>query len=285
MATILDGKRCAAALRAEAAMKVAQILEEEGVQVKLAVVLIGSDPASEIYVKYKHQDCKTCGIESLDIRLDGDVSQSEVLDLVDKLNADESVHGILVQLPLPAHLNKELILERIDPAKDVDGFHENNLGRLVRGQDALRACTPMGIMRLLDYCDIEVAGKEAVVVGRSVIVGKPMALLLLEKNATVTIAHSASKNLEELCSRADIVVSAVGKPEFIGKKHIKKGAVVIDVGMNRNAEGKLCGDVNYAEVEPLSSAITPVPGGVGPMTRAQLMLNTVRACEIILGIG
>lgn len=280
--TVIDGKKIAALVRAEAGMRVAE-LEAEGYETGLAVILVGDDPASARYVHYKHQDCKSCSIVSYDYRKSGNTTEQELLDLISQLNQDERIHGILVQLPLPAHMNTERVLSHIDPAKDVDGFHPYNLGKLVRGLEGLRACTPLGIMRLLEEYDIELEGKHAVVVGRSTIVGKPMGLLLLEKNATVSFAHSKTENLPELCKRADIVICAIGKPRFFDVSYFKKGAVVIDVGMNEDEQGKLCGDVDERSVQGHLAALTPVPGGVGPMTRAMLMMNTVHAAREQLG--
>lgn len=279
---ILDGKKIAALVRAEAGMQVAE-LAAEGYEVGLAVVLVGDDPASARYVRYKHQDCKTCSIKSYDYHKPLHTSEEELLSLIDELNQAEHIHGILVQLPLPLHINTERILSQINPGKDVDGFHSYNLGKLVRGLEGLRACTPLGIMRLLDEYNIELASRHVVVVGRSTIVGKPMGLLLLERDATVSFAHSKTKNLPELCRSADIVICAVGKPRFFDASYFKEGAVVIDVGINLDENGKLCGDVDEVSVNSRVSALTPVPGGVGPMTRAMLMLNTVYAAREQLG--
>lgn len=275
---LLDGKACAERLRNEAVQQVEE-LKKQGVEPRLAVVLVGDDPASASYVKYKHKDCKLCGIVSDDYRLPQDCAEEELLGLIGRLNEDAQVHGILVQLPLPKHMDEERILNSIDPRKDVDGFHPNNLGKLMRFLPGLRACTPWGIMRLFKEYNCELDGKHAVVVGRSNIVGKPMALMLLEKNATVSIAHSHTHNLKELCKSADILVCATGKPKFFTDEYVKEGAIVVDVGMNRDEEGGLCGDVDVQAVVDKVSALTPVPGGVGPMTRAQLMLNTVQAAR------
>ncbi|MCL2492024.1 MAG: bifunctional methylenetetrahydrofolate dehydrogenase/methenyltetrahydrofolate cyclohydrolase FolD [Coriobacteriia bacterium] len=277
MTTIIDGNKTAAATKTQVAERVERLHNERGVTPGLAVVLVGDDPASHSYVAMKERDCAEVGITSFDHRLPADTSQEELNALIDELNADEAVHGILVQMPLPDHLDEEAVIERIEPTKDVDGFHPQNMGGLVRGQDTMRACTPLGVMRLLEDYDIALEGKRAVVLGRSTIVGKPQALLLLEKNATVTTAHSRTKDLAGLCREADILVVAIGQPKMVDETYVKEGAVIIDVGINRTDEG-LVGDVDYDMVESLASAITPVPGGVGPMTRAMLMSNTVDAC-------
>ncbi len=277
MATIIDGLAVAASVR-ERAAEGARALEARGVTPCLAVVLVGDDPASASYVRMKERDCAAVGIESRDHRLAEATSQSEVEGLVAALNADQSVHGILVQLPLPAHLDAEAVLARIAPAKDVDGLHPESLGRLVRGLAGFRACTPAGVMEMLRAYDIDPSGMRAVVVGRSSIVGKPMALLLLEANATVTVCHSRTRDLPGVCREADLLVAAIGRPKMVDASYVKPGAVVIDVGINRTDEG-MVGDVDFASVEPIASAITPVPGGVGPMTRAMLMVNTIAAAE------
>ncbi|MDO8848634.1 MAG: bifunctional methylenetetrahydrofolate dehydrogenase/methenyltetrahydrofolate cyclohydrolase FolD [Coriobacteriia bacterium] len=277
MATIIDGLAVAASVR-ERAAEGARALKASGVTPCLGVVLVGDDPASASYVRMKERDCAAVGIESRDHRLPEATSQSEVEGLVAALNADESVHGILVQLPLPAHLDAEAVLARIAPAKDVDGLHPESLGRLVRGLAGFRACTPAGVMEMLRAYDIDPSGMRAVVVGRSSIVGKPMALLLLEANATVTVCHSRTRDLPAVCREADLLVAAIGCPKMIDASYVKPGAVVIDVGINRTDEG-MVGDVDFASVEPIASAITPVPGGVGPMTRAMLMVNTIAAAE------
>jgi methylenetetrahydrofolate dehydrogenase (NADP+)/methenyltetrahydrofolate cyclohydrolase len=277
MAKIIDGLAVAASVR-ERAAEGARALEARGVTPCLAVVLVGDDPASASYVRMKERDCAAVGIESRDHRLPEATSQSEVEGLVAALNADASVHGILVQLPLPAHLDAEAVLARIAPAKDVDGLHPESLGRLVRGLPGFRACTPAGVMEMLRAYDIDPVGMRAVVVGRSSIVGKPMALLLLEANATVTVCHSRTRDLPAVCREADLLVAAIGRPKMIDASYVKPGAVVIDVGINRTEEG-MVGDVDFASVEPVASAITPVPGGVGPMTRAMLMVNTIAAAE------
>lgn len=278
MATIIDGKAVAAKVKQEAAARVAQ-LKAKGRACGLAVVLVGDDPASAVYVRNKRRDCVECGIEALDYDLPATCTQEELEELLSELNADPAVSGILVQMPLPGHLDPERAIAHISPEKDVDGFHPVNLGRLMRGLDGPRPCTPTGVMRLLREYDVPVAGKQAVVLGRSTIVGKPMALMLMEEHATVTICHSKTPNAAETSQRADIVISAIGRPNLVKADWMAPGATVIDVGMNRDENGRLCGDVDYAEVEPVAGAITPVPGGVGPMTRAMLMLNTVTAAE------
>ena len=277
MATIIDGNALAAAVRERAAVG-ARSLRDRGLTPCLAVVLVGDDPGSASYVRMKERDCAAVGIESRDHRLPAETTQAELEALVDALNADVAVHGILVQMPLPAHLDPEAIIERISPAKDVDGFHPESLGRLVRGLPGFRACTPAGVMEMLRAHDIDPTGMRAVVVGRSTIVGKPMALLLLEANATVTVCHSRTRDLPGVCRQADLLVAAIGRPKMIDASYVKPGAVVIDVGINRTEEG-MVGDVDFASVEPVASAITPVPGGVGPMTRAMLMVNTIAAAE------
>lgn len=244
---------------------------------KLAVVLVGHDSASEIYVRNKEKACTQIGIENLLIKKEADISEAELLGLIDELNEDDSVDGILVQLPLPGHIDEMKVIERISPLKDVDGFHPDNIARLFLNHEGLFPCTPKGVMTLLDEIHYGLAGKEVVVVGRSNNVGKPIAMLALHRNATVTIAHSKTQDLASVCRRADVLIVAVGQCELIGKDFVKPGAVVIDVGMNRDAKGKVHGDVHYEEVAPLASYITPVPGGVGPMTVAMLMKNTVEA--------
>lgn len=274
---IIDGKKVAADVKARVAERVAA-LKARGVEPGLAVVLVGDDPASRSYVEMKERDCAEVGIRSFDVRLPADTPQAELEALIDRFNADPSVHGILVQLPLPAGLDAEAVIARIAPEKDVDGFHPQSIGRLVRGLPALHACTPAGVMELLRAYGIDPRGKRAVVVGRSVIVGKPMALLLLQADATVTVCHSKTADLPAVCREADILVAAIGRAKMIDASYVKLGAVVIDVGINR-VESGLVGDVDFDAVAPVASAITPVPGGVGPMTRAMLMANTVTAAE------
>ena len=279
MATVIDGKGLAAKMRAEAAKDVAT-LKRAGVNPGLAVVLVGDDQASATYVRSKLRDCEECGIASFDYKLPADASQDEILQLVRNLNDDSKITGILVQMPLPSHLDAEEIIEAISPLKDVDGFHPTSLGRLVRGLSGLRPCTPAGIMVILDEYNIELAGKNAVIVGRSSIVGKPMAHMLLERDATISVAHSRTRNLDEICRSADILVVACGIARLVKGDWVRPGATVIDVGMDRDEDGRLCGDVDYDDVFNVAGAITPVPGGVGPMTRAMLMSNVVTAARI-----
>ena len=280
-ATVIDGKAFAAKVRAQVAAHVARLREEKGLQPGLAVVLVGEDPASQVYVRNKHASTVEVGMASFEHRLPADTSEADLLALVKSLNADPTVHGILVQLPLPGHLNSELIINTIDPAKDVDGFHISNVGLLGTGQKSMVPCTPLGCLMMLRDHHGKLAGLNAVVVGRSNIVGKPMAQLLLGDSCTVTIAHSRTKDLAEVCRRADILVAAVGRPEMITGDMVKPGATVIDVGINRierDGKGKLVGDVHYASAAEVAGAITPVPGGVGPMTIACLLANTLTAC-------
>ncbi|MCM1334542.1 MAG: bifunctional methylenetetrahydrofolate dehydrogenase/methenyltetrahydrofolate cyclohydrolase FolD [Bacteroides sp.] len=273
MAEIIDGKavsqKIKEAIRAE--------IERDRLSVGLAVVIVGNDPASRVYVNNKKKACEVCGIRSFEYALPEETTQEQLLELIDTLNADEKINGILVQLPLPKGLDEKKVIERISPLKDVDAFHAENVGRIMIGNYAFLPCTPAGVMELIHSTGTQIGGKECVVIGRSNIVGKPMAMLLLHENATVTICHSRTKNLAEVCRRADLLVSAVGKADFVTADMIKEGAVVIDVGMNRNAEGKLCGDVKFEEAAKKASFITPVPGGVGPMTIAMLMKNTLMA--------
>jgi len=271
----IDGNQLAARVREKAKQTVATFKQQTDIDIGLAVVLVGDDPASAVYVNMKAKDCAEVGIKSFVSRLPADTPQDQLLQLIDQLNNDPAVHGILVQLPLPEHLDEEAVIERINAEKDVDGLTSVSLGLLVRGQQGIRACTPLGVMNILDAYDIDVEGKHAVVIGRSTLVGKPAALLLLEKNATVTMCHSRTEDLPSVVRQADIVVAAVGVPKLIGADCIKPGAIVIDVGINRADEG-LVGDVDYDAVAPLAGAITPVPGGVGPMTRAMLISNTVQ---------
>jgi len=282
MAQIIDGKLVAAAVRANAAALVERV-KLAGVDPGLAVVLVGEDPGSQSYVRMKERDCAEVGITSLDFRRPADITQAELNAIIDQNNADAAVHGILVQLPLPKGFDEEAALERISPEKDADGLHPENMGRLVRGIRAARACTPWGVMAMLDHYGIDPAGKRAVVIGRSSIVGKPMALMLLERNATVTVCHSRTVDLPAVCREADILVAAIGRPGMITADYVKPGAVVIDVGINRTDAG-LVGDVDFAAVEPIASWITPVPGGVGPMTRAMLVMNTAEAAAHAAGL-
>ncbi len=271
---IIDGKAVAARVRAEVAEQV-KALQARGIRTGLTVVRVGDDPASAVYVRNKIKACAETGIVSVEHHLPATTSQAELLALIARLNADPAVHGILVQLPLPKQIAEQAVLEAISPAKDADGFHPFNVGCLWTGKPAPRACTPYGVMRLLDEAQVDLKGKHAVVVGRSNIVGKPQACMLLERHATVTIAHSRTPDLAAEVARADVVIAAVGKAEIIKGAWVKPGAVVIDVGMNRGADGKLVGDVEFAEAVKRAAAITPVPGGVGPMTIAMLLMNTV----------
>ena len=279
MAKIIDGKHISQEIKDELKQEVAA-LKASGRECALAVIQVGNDPASSVYVRNKKKACEYIGIRSLSYELDENTSEDELLALIDKLNADPSVHGILCQLPLPKHMDEDKVINRISPEKDVDGFHPQNVGALVIGQQGFVSCTPAGIIQLLKRSNIQMEGKHCVVIGRSNIVGKPMALLMLRENATVTICHSRTRNLKELCKEADILIVAIGKPQFITADYVKEGAVVIDVGIHRDENNKLCGDVKYDEVEPVASAITPVPGGVGPMTIAMLMHNGVEAMKM-----
>ena len=279
---LIDGKAAAARVLAEVTEDV-RTLKAAGIKPALAVVLVGDDPASQVYVRNKVLRAEECGIRSLEHKLPADTAEADLLALIHSLNADYSVHGILVQLPLPAHIDETRVLQAINPLKDVDGFHAENVGGLSQGRDVLTPCTPAGCLRLLQDSCGDLTGKHAVVIGRSNIVGKPMAALLLKAHCSVSVVHSKSANLRELCRQADIVVAAVGKPRLVDADWLKPGAVVIDVGMNRNAEGKLCGDVDFAGVKDVAGWITPVPGGVGPMTRAMLLANTLEAAERAAG--
>ncbi|OJJ28311.1 bifunctional methylenetetrahydrofolate dehydrogenase/methenyltetrahydrofolate cyclohydrolase FolD [Campylobacter concisus] len=275
---ILDGK--AVSLKVKESVKVrAEELKKFGVEPTLAVILVGEDKASQTYVRAKEKACNEYGIKSVAHRLSENTTQAELLALINVLNLDDSIHGILVQLPLPKHIDTNTVLATIDPAKDVDGFHAVNVGKLVSGLDGFVPCTPLGVMEILKEYDIEVAGLNAVVIGRSNIVGKPMANLLLNASATVTITHSKTKNLKEICKNADLIVAAIGKPFFLKADMVKDGAVVVDVGINRLDDGRLVGDVDFDEVAPKCSYITPVPGGVGPMTIAMLLNNTILAAQ------
>ncbi|MCL2077898.1 MAG: bifunctional methylenetetrahydrofolate dehydrogenase/methenyltetrahydrofolate cyclohydrolase FolD [Oscillospiraceae bacterium] len=276
MAKILDGNALSTTIKNEIKAEIGQ----NHLQVGLAVVLVGQDPASQIYVKHKKKDCEECGVMSYEHVLPEDTSTEELLSLIDRLNADSKINGILIQQPLPGQIDLTAANERINPLKDVDAFRADNVGRITIGDYRLPSCTPAGVMEILRREGISVAGKNCVVVGRSNIVGKPMAMLLLHEHGTVTICHSRTADLAEICRRADILVAAIGKPNFITGDFVKKGAVVIDVGINRDVNHKLCGDVNFAEAEPLADYITPVPGGVGPMTRAMLMKNTLTAKKL-----
>ena len=278
MAVLIDGKLVSASVRAEIASEVSH-LKQEGVLPKLAVILVGDDPASAVYVRNKHKACIDVGIEPLQITLPANTSEDELLALIDDLNADISVHGILVQLPLPKHIKAELVIDKILPEKDVDAFTHDSVGRIVEGRYGFLPCTPAGIMKLLEYYKVSVSGKNCVVIGRSNIVGKPMALLLLNAGGTVTVCHSKTVDLPSVTRGADILIAAVGIPKFVKADMVKPGAVVIDVGINRLPDGKLCGDVDFDAVSEIASMITPVPGGVGPMTITMLMKNTLTAAK------
>ena len=279
MAKLIDGKLISAQIRAEIKEEVAAFEEERGFVPGLAVVIVGENPASQVYVRNKARACAEVGFYSEVHELSASTTQEELNALVDRLNGDERIHGILVQLPLPKHLDETEVLLRIDPAKDVDAFHPYNVGKIMIGDYDFLPCTPAGVMALLERSGIDPAGKRCVVIGRSNIVGKPMAMLLLHANGTVTVCHSRTQNLAALCREADILVVAIGRADFVGADMVKPGAVVIDVGMNRREDGKLTGDVDFAAVEPIASAITPVPGGVGPMTITMLLKNTLTAAR------
>lgn len=282
MARIIDGREISRQVRNEIAAEVAEHKKKYGLAPGLAVIIVGSDPASSVYVRNKRRACEEVGFHSEVYELEQDTEQAELISLIDRLNADGSVHGILVQLPLPKHLDENEVLLEIDPSKDVDAFHPYNVGKIMIGNYDLLPCTPSGIMTLLERSGIDICGKNCVVVGRSNIVGKPMAMLLLQANGTVTVCHSKTENLEEICRHADILIASVGKPEFIRGDMVKDGAVVIDVGINRLDDGRLVGDVCFSEVEPKASYITPVPGGVGPMTITMLLKNTLKAAALRL---
>lgn len=277
-ANIIDGKQVAQDIRQEIKQEVAT-LKEQGFQPGLAVVLVGEDPASQSYVKGKEKGCEEVGIYSKVIRKPDAITQQELLELVEELNQDDQIHGILVQLPLPKHISEDLVIQAIDPKKDVDGFHPISVGNMVIGAPCFLPCTPHGIIEIIKRSGVNIAGKHAVVIGRSNIVGKPVSMLLLKENATVSICHSRTENLAEMTRQADILVAAVGKAHFIGADHVKPGAIVIDVGVNRIETGKLVGDVRFDEVKEVASYLTPVPGGVGPMTITMLLKNTVEACK------
>ena len=279
MPQIINGKEISAQIKDELKQKVSD-MKEKGICLCLAVIQVGNDPASSVYVGNKKKACEYIGIESLSYELPEDVTQKELISLIESLNEREDVNGILVQLPLPEHIDEDAVIHAIAPEKDVDGFHPQSVGALCIGQKGFVSCTPAGIIQLLKRSGVEIAGKECVVIGRSNIVGKPMALLLLRENGTVTVTHSRTKNLKEVTKRADILIVAVGKPKMITKEYVKEGAVVIDVGIHRNENNKLCGDVDYDDVAPVCSAITPVPGGVGPMTIAMLMQNVVESAAL-----
>lgn len=279
MTQIIDGKQISKQIKDELKEKVA-VMKAEGTEVTLAVIQVGNDPASSVYVGNKKKACEYIGIRSLAYEIPEETTEEELLQLIGELNDRADVNGILVQLPLPRHINEDKVIQAIDPKKDVDGFHPQSVGALCIGQPGFVSCTPAGIIQLLKRSNIDIAGKECVVIGRSNIVGKPMSLLLLRENGTVTVTHSRTKDLKEVTKRADILVVAIGKPKMITADYVKEGAVVIDVGIHRNENNKLCGDVDYDDVVPICSAITPVPGGVGPMTIAMLMNNCVESVAL-----
>lgn len=279
MAKIIDGKAISMAIKDELKEKVAEY-KKQGVKITLAVVKVGNDPASAVYVRNKEKACEYVGITSRTLALPEETTEEELLKVVKELNEDKAVNGILVQLPLPKHIDESKVLLAIDSNKDVDGFHPVNVGKMVIGEEAFLPCTPAGIIEMLKRTDIEISGKECVVIGRSNIVGKPMSMLMLKENATVTIAHSRTKDLKEVTKRADILIAAIGKAKFFTADYVKEGAVIIDVGMDRDENGKLCGDVDFDSVSQVASAITPVPGGVGPMTVTMLLVNCLRSVEL-----
>lgn len=279
MAFVIDGRKISAQIKEECKERVAKY-KEQGIDISLAVVQVGKDPASSVYVNNKKKACEYVGIQSLSYELEETVTEEELLTLVKQLNEDPTVHGILVQLPLPKHIDENKIIFAISPAKDVDGFHPYNVGALSIGLKGFVSCTPAGVIELLKRSNIDISGKNCVVMGRSNIVGKPMSMLLLRENGTVTTVHSKTENLKEITNKADILVAAIGKPRFVTAEYVKEGATVIDVGIHRNADNKLCGDVDFDDVVDKAGAITPVPGGVGVMTIAMLMKNCVDSVEI-----
>lgn len=284
MAQIIDGKAVSAAVKQEVADEAAKLRDEKGLKVGLAVVIVGNDSASRVYVNNKKKACEAVGFQSFEYALDENTTQEQLLDLVNVLNRDDRVNGILVQLPLPKHIDEKAVINAISPEKDVDAFHPENVGKIMIGEYSFLPCTPAGVMRLIESTGVDISGKKCVVVGRSNIVGKPQAMLLLQKNGTVTICHSRTQNLKEECRAADILVVAIGKAKFVTGDMIKEGAVVIDVGMDRDENGKLCGDVDFKSAEKVAGYITPVPGGVGPMTIAMLMKNTLTAAKQQAGL-
>ncbi len=279
MAKLIDGKKIAAEVREDIRARAAEFTEKTGIVPGLAVIIVGEDPASKVYVRNKKKACVEAGFHSEVIEMPADTKMPELLSKIEELKQDDAIHGILVQLPLPAGLDEQAVIAAIPPEKDVDAFHVVNTGRIMLGDYDFLPCTPAGVMKLLEHEGVDVCGKECVVVGRSNIVGKPQAMLLLHANGTVTVCHSKTKNLAEITRRADILVVAIGRADFITGDMIKPGSVVIDVGMNRRADGKLCGDVDFASAEPVASMITPVPGGVGPMTITMLLENTLTAAK------
>jgi len=278
MFKLIDGKEVSAHVKTKVKEEV-EILKEKGIEPALAVIIVGNDPASRVYVNNKKKACEFTGMRSVEYALPEETTQEELLAIIDKLNGDDSINGILCQLPVPKHISEKAVIERISPKKDVDVFSAENVGKMWQGDYDMASCTPMGVIELLDYYGIDVCGKNCVIIGRSNIVGKPMASLLLERSATVTICHSRTKNLPEITSKADLIVAAVGRAKFVTADMVKEGAIVVDVGINRNEDGKLCGDVDFENVKEKCEFITPVPGGCGPMTIAVLMKNTLLACK------
>ncbi len=278
MADLIDGKAISTAIKDEIKGETAKLLSEKGIKPCLAVILCGNDPASTVYVSNKKKACEYCGFDSISLELPESTTEEELLNEIKRLNDDKRVNGILVQLPLPSHINEDAVISAIAPEKDVDGFHAVSVGNLLIGRPGFVSCTPAGVIQLLKRSGVEISGKECVVIGRSNIVGKPMAVLMLRENATVTVCHSRTKDLQKVCKRADILIVAIGKPRMIDASYVKEGAVVIDVGIHRLEGKKLCGDVDFESVEKVASKITPVPGGVGPMTIAMLMKNCLEGC-------
>lgn len=279
MAVLIDGKKVSADFKEELKQEVEQLKKEKNLVPGLAVIIVGEDPASKVYVRNKHKACEAAGIYSAMYELPEQTTQQQLLELIEVLKNDNKIHGILVQLPLPKHIDEQVVINSIPPQKDVDAFHPFNVGKIMIGNQSFVPCTPAGVMELLDRYNVEIEGKHCVIIGRSNIVGKPQAMLMLQKNATVTICHSRTSNLAQITKSADILIAAVGRANFVTADMVKEGAVVVDVGINRLEDGKLCGDVNFEQVEPLASYITPVPGGVGPMTIAMLLKNTVTAAK------
>ncbi len=283
MYKLIDGKEVSNHVKTKVREEV-ELLKEKGIEPALAVIIVGNDPASRVYVNNKKKACEFTGMRSVEYAMPEETTEEELLSVIDKLNADESINGILCQLPVPKHISEKAVIERISPKKDVDVFSAENVGKMWQGDYDMASCTPMGVIELLDYYGIDVCGKNCVIIGRSNIVGKPMASLLLERSATVTICHSRTKNLSEITSKADLIVAAVGRAKFVTADMVKEGAIVVDVGINRNEDGKLCGDVDFENVKDKCEFITPVPGGCGPMTIAVLMKNTLLACKKQNGI-
>ena len=283
MYKLIDGKEVSNHVKTKVREEV-ELLKEKGIEPALAVIIVGNDPASRVYVNNKKKACEFTGMRSVEYAMPEETTEEELLSVIDKLNADESINGILCQLPVPKHISEKAVIERISPKKDVDVFSAENVGKMWQGDYDMASCTPMGVIELLDYYGIDVCGKNCVIIGRSNIVGKPMASLLLERSATVTICHSRTRNLSEITSKADLIVAAVGRAKFVTADMVKEGAIVVDVGINRNEDGKLCGDVDFENVKDKCEFITPVPGGCGPMTIAVLMKNTLLACKKQNGI-